>query len=63
MLNQSITSLISHTSNVHSYNTRSTTVNCFCVTRVEFSFLQRQLPYAGCIFWNNLPFNIRYQLC
>ena len=62
MLNLSITSLFSHTSNVHSHNTRST-INCFFVPRVEFSFLQRQLPYAGCIFWNNFPFNIRSQLC
>ena len=62
MLNQSITSLFSHTSNVHSPNTRST-VNCFFVPRVESSFLQRQLPYAGRIFWNNLPFNVRSQLC
>ena len=62
MLNQSITSLFSYTSNVYSHNTRST-VNCFFVPKVEYSFLQRQLPYAGCIFWNNLPFNIRSQLC
>ena len=62
MLNLSITSLFSHISNVHSHNTRST-VNCFFVPRVDISFLQRQLPYARCIFWNNLPFNIRSQLC
>ena len=46
MLNQSITSLSSHTSNVHLHNTRLT-VNCFFVPRVEYSFLLRQLPYAG----------------
>ena len=62
MLNQSITSLFSLTSNVHSHNTRST-VNCFFVPRVESSFQQRQLPYVECIFWNNLPFNIRSQFC
>ena len=62
MLNQFITSLFSHTSNVHSPNTRST-IKCFFVPRVESSFLQRQLPYAGYIFWNKLPFNIRSQLC
>ena len=45
MLNQSITNLFSHTSNVHSHNTRST-INCFFIPRVECSFLQRQLPYA-----------------
>ena len=61
VLNQSITSMFSHTSNVHSHNTRLT-ANCFFVPRVKYSFLQRQLPYAGCIFWNNFPFNIRSQL-
>ena len=35
----------------------------FFVPRVEYSFLQRQLPCAECIFWNNLPFSIRFQLC
>ena len=62
MSNLSITSLFSHTSNVQSLNTWST-ANFFFVLRVDFSLLQRQLPYVECILWNNLPLNIRYQLC
>ena len=50
---------LTKTSEVHSYNTRSTAYNSFYVPKARINLTKESLIYSGPKIWNNIPPEIR----